>query len=281
MIPDWLTTHLFLADRLAEVEPRLHADLLAVLHGVPISLIAGTADIWCRDYMPVQTEVDAFCQFVYRPDYLRGHEQLITPPETCRLPFMTNYRTEAIVLDGGNVVASRTKVILTDKVYKENPGIPRPGLRERLAKAFQAECIIIPKEPYDVIGHADGVVRFVAEDRVLMNDYSEIEPAYGAKVRKMLEDRGLTVESIPLVQCGQKKRAEIPSAVGIYINYLRVGQRIALPAYDRPEDRLALEAVQRALPDAEVLQLPCRSLAERGGVLNCILWTIKHGPASW
>jgi agmatine deiminase len=113
---------------------------------------------------------------------------------------MHDYRREAVILDGGNVVASRTKVILTDKTYKENPSVERPRLRQRLEAVFQAECVFIPKEPYDVIGHADGVVRFISDDRVLINDYTLVDPGYGARLRRVLERAGLGVETLPLFQ---------------------------------------------------------------------------------
>jgi agmatine/peptidylarginine deiminase len=278
MIAEWDTNNLFLSDRLVDEEPALVADLHAVLGGVSIDLIPGTQDIWCRDYMPVQVGEDSFCQFVYRPDYLQGHEHLITPPEACRLPFMRDYRREEIVLDGGNVVASRTKVILTKKVFKENSSIDRPHLRKRLEALFQAECVFIPKEPYDLVGHADGVVRFIAEDRVLVNDYSGVDPGYGARLRKLLEWRGLEVETLPLFQeKGGRLPGGLPSAVGLYINFLRVGDAVVMPGYGRPEDEAAVETVCQALPHAVVSQVPCRSLAKKGGVLNCVSWTIKAG----
>jgi agmatine deiminase len=280
MIAEWDTDHLFIADRLEDDQPALCAVLRSVLRGVTIDIIPGTHDIWCRDFMPVQLGENRFCQFTYAPDYLRGFERLVTPPEKCRLHFMESYRREPIVLDGGNVVASRTKVILTDKVYKENPAIERPRLWNRLEGLFQAECIFIPKEPYDPVGHADGVVRFVAEDRVLANDYSGVDPSYGAKLRKLLEGKGLEVETLPLVQeKGRRPPGDLPSAVGLYINFLRVGNVVVLPEYDRPEDRVAVEKVRQAIPNAIVSQVPCRTLAEQGGVLNCISWTIKGETA--
>jgi len=144
MIPDWDTNHLFLSDRLIQQQPALFVRLCSALKDVPIDIIRGTADIWCRDFMPVQLDEDTFCKFVYAPDYLCGDEHTITPPEKCRLPFMKKYRREPIVLDGGNVVASRTKVILTDKIYKENLNIAEPRLLQRLEEVFQAKCIIIP-----------------------------------------------------------------------------------------------------------------------------------------
>lgn len=283
MIPDSETNHLFLSDRLSVEFPDLVDTLRSLLKSIPISIIPGTSDIWCRDYMPIQLEKDRFCQFVYQPDYLKKYQHLVTPPERCRLPFMKDCRQVPIILDGGNVVASRTKVILTDKIYKENPTIPRPELRQRLGDIFEAECIFIPKEPLDETGHSDGVVRFLAENRVLINDYSTIDPKYGAKVRTKLEKHGLEVETMPLFEEERKRRRrkdDLRSAVGIYINFLRVGDLVVLPGYGRPEDEVALQKVREALPDASVFQVPCRSLAERGGVLNCISWAIKdESPA--
>jgi agmatine deiminase len=278
MIADWETNNLFLSDRLKGKEPALFAGLCSLLKGVTIDIIPGTSDIWCRDYMPIQIDEGKFCQFMYTPGYLRGHEHLITPAEKCGLAFMEDYRQEQIILDGGNVVASRTNVLLTDKVYKENSSIQRPRLRDRLEQIFQAECIFIPKQAGDDVGHSDGVVRFVAEDRVFINDYSGVDPAYGAKVRKLLERHGLEVEALPMFEEKRKRRGgDLLSAVGLYINYLRVGDVVVIPAYDRPEDEAALEKIRHVMPAARVFQLQCRNLAEKGGVLNCVSWTIKGG----
>lgn len=68
---------------------------------------------------------------------------------------------------------------------------------------------------------------------------------------------------------------DLHSAVGLYINYLRVGDVVVVPGYDRPEDEAAFEKVRAVMPDARVFQLPCRGLAEKGGVLNCVSWTIN------
>jgi agmatine deiminase len=277
MTPDWDTNHLFLSDRLEADEPALFTSLRSVLKDVPIDIVPGTSDIWCRDYMPVQLDENTFCQFVYAPDYLRGFKHLVTIPKKCRLPFMTSYRQEPLVLDGGNVVASRTKVILTDKVYKENPTVARLRLRQRLEEVFQAECIFIPKEPYDKVGHSDGVVRFVTEDRVLINDYSGVNPSYGERLQSLLEKNGLEVDTLPLFEekGRRRRRDDLRSAVGLYINYLRVGDVVVMPGYGRPEDQVTVDRMQRALPNAVVWQVECRSLAEKGGVLNCVSWAIK------
>jgi agmatine deiminase len=273
MTPDWDATHLFLADRLQVDEPALFAGLMSLFPTTQV--VVGTHDIWCRDFMPVETGPGKFRQFDYHPEYLRGYEDCITPPETCRLPFMTDYRQVPIVLEGGNVVASRGRVLLTDKIFKANAGIERPRLHALLEEIFEAQCIIVPKERYDVVGHADAVVRFVSESHVLINDYEGIDPAYGARLRDVLEKNDLVVDTLPMFL--EKRNwwsADLPSAVGIYLNYLRLGDVVVVPAYDRPEDQLAKDKIERVLPGVRVVPLPCRSLAKKGGVLNCVSWTI-------
>jgi len=274
MIPDWETNRLFVSDRLEQELPDLFSDLRSIF-GSTLDVIPNTNDIWCRDFMPVQLDEHRFCQFEYRPGYLAGFDDLATPPDNCRLQFMEDCQHEGIVLDGGNVVASRTRVILTEKIYKRNPAIERPRLRQRLEEIFEAECLIVPREPYDEVGHSDGVVRFIAENRILISDYAEVDPDYGVRLRRSLEQAELEIETLPLF-CEDKTGPDgVPSAVGNYVNFLRVGNTVALPAYNRREDELALQTLVNALPEADVRPVPCRSLAERGGVLHCISWTIR------
>lgn len=88
----------------------------------------------------------------------------------------------------------------------------------------------------------------------------------------------MEVETLPMFEEDDgQRRDDLPSAVGIYINYLRVGDVVVVPGFDRPEDEVAVEKARQVMPNATVFQVPCRSLAEKSGVLNCISWTIKGG----
>jgi agmatine deiminase len=209
------------------------------------------------------------------PDYLQGHEHLITP-DTIRAMATPGGRLRscAINLDGGNVVASSDQAILTDKVLKENPGRDRRQVRAELDEVLRVErCIIIPKEPYDVIGHADGVVRFLDEGAVVVNDYSEINPAYGERLEAALHRHGLAVERLPHFRVDEEQDG-IPSAVGNYVNFLRVGRLVVVPSFGAPQDDLACRRLEHLLPGSRVVPLRCEGLAREGGVLNCVAWTI-------
>jgi len=67
-----------------------------------------------------------------------------------------------IRIDGGNIVKSRTKVIMTDRILCENPQHTKEQLIKELKRdAKVKQVIIIPQCPDDPFGHADGMVRFI------------------------------------------------------------------------------------------------------------------------
>ena len=277
MIPDWDTDAVHFSDLLPVRQPDLWTRLVAILDaiGVGYRLVEGTRDIWVRDFMPVQVAAGDFVLFRHEPDYLRGHEHLVTPDEIrCLVSPGSRLRRCGINLDGGNVVASTKLAILTDKVYRENPGRERSGLRTELAEVLRANVVFIPKEPYDMIGHADGVVRFVRDGAVVVNDYREVDPGYGKRLEAALRRHGLAIERLPHFRV-EEEHDGIPSAVGNYVNFLRVSSLVVVPAYGVMQDDLACRTLERLLPGATVVPLRCEELAREGGVLNCVAWTTR------
>lgn len=148
--------------------------LTAVLkkHGVEYRLLKGTKDIWCRDYMPIQTESGKLVQFRYDPSYLKGQkeweESRSDVREVCRLngfePVFSN-----INLDGGNVLLCSGRAIVSGRIFCENPEYTdKNQLINELSELLEAEIIVIPAQNGDYTGHADGMVRFINHDTILL-----------------------------------------------------------------------------------------------------------------
>jgi agmatine deiminase len=187
---------------------------------------------------------------------------------------MTKYRNMPLVVDGGNIVSAVSKVILTNKFYRENPGRNWREIRRMLAVALQAECIIIPRPPYDPIGQADGVVRFLDEDTVLVNDFRGVEAGYGRRLRAVLQ--GHALECVPVPYFFENRVTDgIPSAAGCYINYLRTEKLLILPVFGVKQDETAIRRFGSLFRDTRVIPVRCTELSHEGGCLNCISWTIR------
>jgi len=55
---------------------------------------------------------------------------------------------------------------------KNNSEYEKEELIYKLSKLLDAKVIIIPREPYDKLGHADGIVKFINEDNIFLNEYT-------------------------------------------------------------------------------------------------------------
>jgi len=278
MITDSEANVVFISDLLEHRYAVLVDRLRGILsdHGIPLKIIRRTKDFWCRDFMPVQVGSGQFVWYRYDPDYLRGYEHLKTHPSDIELiPEITSCEQSEIVLDGGNVVRWGDRCVMTDKVYKENPSIRRDHLRTMLSNQLRvADPIVIPKEPYDVIGHADGMVRFLDANTVFVNDYSQVDPSFGQRLRSVLQRARLNLIELPY--CPENKIIDgIASAVGCYANFLMVRGLIVMPVFGMPHDDIALRVVAERAPHLAVESIDCFKLARKGGVLNCVTWAIS------
>lgn len=236
--------------------------------GEKFTLFNGAKDIWARDYMPVKTKSGKYVSFRYEPSYLAGDPQLRTNFKTDIAPSfkVNNLVYTDINLDGGNVVfsPSKEKVIISDRVYSENPSWHKAELTAKLAKLLEANVIIIPSLKSDMTGHADGMVRFVNENTVVAN--APLSPfGFETKVKKALQNHGIEVLDFPYFDSNGD------SAIGCYLNFLETEQAIFLPVFSVDTDNKAVQTAKHIFHKA-IIPVNINEIAADGGLLNCISW---------
>ena len=268
----------FLSEILKEKYPDTCNKLISIFdkHQVKYSFLKATKDIWCRDYMPVQTPSGKLIQFTYNPSYLKGNkeweESRSDVKDVCR---MNNINAEFsdINLDGGNVLIFDDRAIISDRIFSENPNRDKDELVKELGKQLECEIIIIPAEKDDMTGHADGMVRFVNRDTILGNNRADEYKYWREGMQKVIDKYGLTYIDIPFFAPKDSKHPL--SAVGIYVNYLEVNNLIVLPVFGRDEDKLAVDIIQKTFPERVVETIDYNDVAYEGGLLNCTTWVVK------
>ncbi len=281
MITNQQSDFLYCADTLIEKHPVFAAALGDKLldMGINHAVLPSTKDIWCRDYMPIQLDRKKFIQFQYPPSYLQNDKyktSITDVDEVCRQLKIETIKSE-IILDGGNIVCSEKKAIITDRVFSDNKEIPKVRLIDMLCKLLEVdEIIIIPNQPFDIFGHADGMLRFIDENTVLVNDFSEEREYFRKKLRKALDKYHL--EQIPFTYTPSKEvnADKIPSAAGTYINYLHIGKMILMPTFGIPEDEKAYQQLSRIFASFTIETINAVEIANEGGVLNCIGWNVMY-----
>lgn len=279
MITDRESNFVYFSDLLETKCPLVFKQLIQRFEQLEIKygILPKTRDLWVVDFMPIQVRQDYYLQYKYDPDYLRPKKYQNTktdPKKVCdEIDLKTN--VVSIVLDGGNVVKYKNKVILTTKVFKENPDYPEHDLITEIKNQLQVEqVIIIPQEPNDFVGHSDGMVRFIDEDTVLVNQYpkNKTYEDFAYSLRWSLRNAGLRTIDFPYNSWENKDKFD---ATGCYINFLEIGKYIFYPIYAVPSDQLALLKLMNAFDDERVfVEIDCRELAKLGGVLNCATWNV-------
>jgi agmatine deiminase len=241
--------------------------------GATVGKLPGTRDVWARDYMPVPTTAGHLVQFRYAPDYLRPKrwQPTITDGASVAQQLGLPSQASSLVVDGGNIVRNAGRVVMTDKVVRENPAVPRAQLLARLAQALAADRLdLIPAHPHDFTGHADGMLQLLNEHTALVNDCRRQEPAFWRQLCQALHRAGLSCIPLPY---NPYANPSYTSAVGVYSNFLRVGTTLLVPVYQQAEDETALKCLQSVYPRHTLIPIDGRGLALQGGVFHCVTWS--------
>ena len=282
MIIDQQTTTVYFSNELEEENYKKFNRLRSIIedNGYKTKLLIETEDFYCRDYMPVQVGENDFVQFVFRPEaYLTVKEyQHITHPYKVQLHNkLPKPRYSPIILDGGNIIKWKDKVIITERVLIDNRyQFPNDdAIIERLKSDLKCDVIIIPEYPGELTGHADGLIRFIDENRVFINDIkSDPNKEWLKAFLSVLGDAQLKVVEIPCEVAPNQDKAH-----GLYINYLHVGNLIIVPQFGYgfiKSDKKALQIIHEIFGETHMI-VPFESkwISKYGGVLNCSSWGVK------
>ena len=268
----------YMSELLKTNYPETCSRLIKILekHDVKYAFLKGTKDIWCRDYMPIQTESGKFIQFKYDPSYLKGNKEWEASrsdvKEVCRVNGIEAQFSD-INLDGGNVLICDGKAILSNRIFSENSNWDKEKLVNELSKLLECEIIIIPAENDDMTGHADGMVRFINRNTILGNKLADEYKYWREGMEKVIEQYGLKYIDVPFFSPKDPKHPH--SAIGIYVNYLEVNNLIVLPVFGRDEDKQAVDVLRQAFPDRAIETINYNDVAQEGGLLNCTTWVVR------
>jgi agmatine deiminase len=244
-------------------------------------------NIWCRDFMPVKSADNKLVQFCYKPIYLTETiKSNITIPKVDqilnRLKIEVNHKSD-LKLDGGAIEIFGDKAIVSDRVLRENNDRSISSvLSEIKDKLSLKKLVVVPQYPDDYTGHVDGIIRFIDENTVLINEEMpdlNITDEPNWYKRKMhnnwfysfamaLENHGLKAIPMPMTEYIDNDKQ---TQFGLYINFLKLKDVIVMPAYETAKDDDAALILEKAYR-RPVIRINSKELAKRGGIINCVTW---------
>lgn len=236
-------------------------------NGIAYGLLPNTKDIWARDYMPAYSN-GHYVSYVYNPDYLQNekNKKYITDNVEEVFDFSNDSVIKTkLVIDGGNVILCGDKVIMTDKIFNENSSLSKEEVIAEIERVFSAKLVVIPWDKEEEFGHADGMVRYVSDNHVLINQYKDIDPEFR---QKLIDSLSPYFSEISELEYGKASSNQSWA----HINYLQVDNYIFVPQLGIMTDKLALEQISKVFPTSKVVPVEVKGIVKNGGALNCVSW---------
>lgn len=250
---------------------------------------------WTRDYCPIfLTHPDGRVgfnnwRFTGWAKYDNCKRDDAVPDQLETILNLPSWRPEVrgarVVLEGGSIEVNGDGLLLTTEecllspVQERNPGLTR----EDLEQVF-ADYLGIKKTLWlgngiagdDTHGHVDDLTRFVAPGRVVtVEEKNEADPNHAPlednlrRLAEMTDLRGKPLEVVrlpmpaPVFFQGQR----LPVS---YANFYIGNEKVLVPTFNDPNDRLALGILAEQFPGRTVVGIHCLDLVLGLGTLHCM-----------
>ena len=197
-----------------------------------------------------------------------------------------------VVLEGGSIdVNGRGSLITTEecllsRVQQRNPGMKRADYERIFAEYLGARNVIWLGSGIagdDTHGHVDDITRFVSPDTVVScvdaDPSSENYEALRENIRRLrdatTEDgQPIATVDLPMPRPVYFEGRRLPAS---YANFYIANGIVLVPAFNDPNDRVALDILADVFPDREIVGIYCGDLIWGFGAIHCMT---QQQPAS-
>ena len=261
-----------------------------------VSLVRQRTDrVWIRDFGPIfvaspKGEVGyTHWRFNAWAKYRDWKHDAPIPAKLANELKMQSWRPERdghrIVLEGGSIDVNGAGLLLTTEecllspIQERNPGFIREDYESAFRDYLGIDKVLWLKDGIagdDTHGHVDDLARFVAERTIAVaveNDPADLNyrPTQEnlERLRGMTDARGRRLEVVelpmpsPIVFRGQR----LPAS---YANFYIGTEKVLVPTFNDPSDRLALGILAELFPNRQVVGIHAVDLVWGLGTLHCM-----------
>jgi agmatine deiminase len=196
------------------------------------------------------------------------------------------YKCKCVVLEGGAIDVNGCGTLLTtegclldDKVQVRNPGFTKPDYEKVFRDYLGITNIIWLSRGIagdDTHGHVDDLCRFINKNTVLLcrennpdDENKEIldENLDRLKKAKLEDGSKLNVIELPMPKPLLFEDLRLPAS---YANFYIANYAVLVPTFNDPNDRIALNIIQKYFPDREVVGIHAVDLVWGLGTIHCL-----------
>ena len=143
------------------------------------------------------------------------------------------------------------------------------------SKTMNTELILIPWDMEEPYGHADGMIAYIGDGKLLMNNYGQMgeeTKPFRLRLHKILDCH---FDVIELSYSGRLRKD-----AWCYLNYVETPKTVIIPGLSKDlgceNDRSAVKVFSNLFPDKELVQVYAAPLVRHGGALHCVTWELYN-----
>ena len=223
-------------------------------------------DIWMRDFSAINP-LDPV-QFAYAPAAQAGDAAAAKEVQDSFNSFLRTTglspKSTPLILDGGNVVDNhKGRVVVTDRFLEDNNLTYEEGKAELKKHLNATEVAIVPNDDPEGLAHADGMLMFVEENTILLNEYQD--QVFLNEVKDELEFSfpGIKIVTVPVD----------------FLNAVLTNETIYIPTFGNQLDEEVLQIV-RENTTKNVVPVPASRVCHMGGSVRCLSWHLMGNNAN-
>src|SRR5690554_75786 len=219
--------------------------------------------------------------------FAANHDNLITSrlfKKSAFLPEVNYLNRLDFILEGGSIETDGLGTILTTirclLSPNRNGAISKNHIEEQLKKSLGARRVLWLENGYlegdDTDSHIDTLARFCDEQTIAYVKCDDKKDPHYEELKAMEEElKAFTTPegdpycliALPMADALYHEGRRLPAT---YANFLIINGAVLLPFYDSPKDEEAMQQLQLAFPDREIIGVDCRPLVKQHGSLHCV-----------
>lgn len=257
-------------------------------------------DTWARDHAPLTLVSDdketCILDFKFNgwgDKFEWTKDNNITSQLNNKGAFNSGYECDTdFVLEGGSIESDGKGSIFTTTfclmAEHRNQPLTREEIEERLLKSLHAKRIVWLDYGQligdDTDGHIDTIVRLAPNDTIVYNgcddesdeqynDFNSLEKQL--RQLKTLDGQPYNLLRLPMPDAIYDDGERLPAT---YANFVITNKSVICPTYSQPiKDNIALEVLQRAFPNHNIVGIDASVVIKQHGSLHCLTMQYPEG----
>jgi agmatine/peptidylarginine deiminase len=241
-----------------------------------VLLTTDVRDIWMRDFTTVNPLYPV--QFTYTwASMAKSESRDVQSSFDAFADSLGIKRTRSnYMIDGGNIVDNYKGRVITTTRFLEDNNLTYEKGKEVLKNILGATEVAILEPDEDGLAHSDGMVSWIADDILLVNDYSE-DSSYRELVMTELKAAfpNIKIIEVPVIFHGNKpgEWEGFSSSCGVNLNATFTYRNIYVPTFGLANDAQVLDIIRKNT-SKKVIPIPAAKVCPMGGSVRCLTWQV-------